>query len=114
MNTDIDKLIERTKAIFTATQAVIDGMNESDPIGRRKQIKDIAEAVGLAVGEEPAKVLAYVNDFAHNNSAGYVTRGKFGGFIKGVRPLKTAKVSKTSPAIASTDAVAETDTTATV
>lgn len=89
----VDDAIEVSKKYYTATQAIIDSM----PDKARKQIKDMAEAVAVAVGEEPKEVYAFVSWYAHRpNNGGYVTRGKNGGFIKGVRPVKQVKPADTT------------------
>ena len=84
---NVERETQFSKTIYTQTQAIIDAM-PTDGDGRRMQIKEMAEAVGLAIGEEPKEVLFFVNRYAHHAVGGYVTRGKKGGFIKGVRPVK--------------------------
>lgn len=89
-NNLINDMLETIKPIFKATQAVIDSLAD----GKRMQIKDIVEAVGTSIGSESKKILAFVNHYLHNieeAGIGYVTRGKKGGFVKGVRPAKVVK-----------------------
>ena len=62
--------------------------------GDRIQIKQLAQTVGLAVAKDPKDVLGFVNHFAHHTSLAYVTRGKNGGIIKGVRPVRVVKPAK--------------------
>lgn len=110
-NDNIKKELEIVGNVYKQTQAVIDGM-PSDGEGKRMQIKDMAEAVGLAVGMAPKDILHMVNRYAHGDEkaiGGYVTRGKRGGFIKGIKPLKTVK----APAIQASDSsisISDTDT----
>ena len=110
MNKIIESQIETIKTVLEAANTVVSQMSDGD----RMQIKKLAEQVGLAVGMEPKHVLGFVNHFAHNCSGlAYVTRGKNGGIIKGVKVAKPAKVSKRVKAVvATTDAV--NDGTATV
>lgn len=96
-NENIEKETQIVNTIYKQTQALIDGM-PAEGEGKRMQIKDMAEAVGVAVGMAPKDVLHIVNRYAHNAVGGYVTRGKKGGFIKGERPLKVEKGNATSPA----------------
>ena len=94
MNTEenIKQQIAIVEQIYRETQAVIDGMpTEGD--GRRMEVGAMAELVSAAVGMAPKDVLHMVNRYAHNNLNGYVTRGKKGGFIKGVKPVKVEKTS---------------------
>ena len=103
----VDEAMEVTKKYYTATQPNIDSMPEK----ARKHIKDMAEAVAVAVDEEPKEVYAFVSWYAHRpNNGGYVTRGKNGGFIKGVRPVKQVKPAAdwttTDTTVDSTDAEA--------
>ena len=85
--TNKEKLLEKIDNVFKQTQVVIDGI----ALGNRMQLKEMAEAVSVALGIEPKVIAHYVSDYAHNCDDGYVTRGKKGGFIKGVKPLKTPK-----------------------
>lgn len=89
MNKNISNMLETVGAIFEATNTVIDTMKD----GERIQLKELAQTVGLAVAMEPKHVLGFVNHFVHNSDIAFVTRGKNGGVIKG---LKTAKLSKTN------------------
>lgn len=84
---NIEKLLEKIDNVFKQTQIVINGI----ATGNRMQLKDMAEAVSITLGIEPKVIAYYVSDYAHNCDDGYVTRGKKGGFIKGVKPLKTPK-----------------------
>lgn len=85
--TNREKLLEKVDNVFKQTQVVIDGI----AAGNRMQLKEMAEAVGIALSIEPKAIAHYVSDYAHNCSDGYVTRGKKGGFIKGARPVKSPK-----------------------
>ena len=88
------EMIERSHSIFTATDNVIRPM----ALGSRASIKTIATQVGTMLNFTPTQVFPYVNDFCHCTVLGYVSPGKFGGFIRSDtgRPLKTAKPTNTS------------------
>lgn len=105
-NSDVQEMLENIKPVLEAAHKVINSMQA----GERKQIKNLAQDVGVLLGKEPKDVLAYVNDFAHNTKMAYVTRGKNGGIIKGVKPVKTPKVKKVK---AADDTTAMTDTSTT-
>ncbi len=95
-NTDIKDMLVNIERVLEATHRIIDSMQT----GERKQIKNLAEEVGQAVGKAPKDVLGYVNDFAHNTKIAYVTRGKHGGIIKGTKPVKTVKkAEKAEPVV---------------
>ena len=98
LTSNTNTLIERVRNVFTATETMITEMK----MGDRSPIKAIAAQVGLTIGVEPNSILCYVNDFAHNTSMGYVSAGKFGGFIKGERRLKAAKIVQTETIPAAT------------
>jgi hypothetical protein len=87
---DIQTMTETAKSIFEATGAIIDKMQDGD----RKQIQELADEVGSAVSMESKKVLGFVSHFIHNSSVVYVSRGKNGGIIKGIRPAKVVKAGK--------------------
>lgn len=91
MNTDIEAMVAQAKDAFEAAQTIIDSMQD----GARIQIKDLAKDVALALAKDPKKVLGFVTHFVHNTESAYVTRGKNGGVIKGVKPVKTVKAKKT-------------------
>jgi len=89
-SSNIDRLTETSRAVFEATEAVVADMKDKD----RKQVKDLATAVSSRVGKAPKEILHLVDMFAHDCDNGYVTRGKGGGFIKGVKVVKPAKAVK--------------------
>lgn len=105
-NSDRIKMDKEIDTMLDATQAVVDTMDN----GKRKQIKDIAEAVGISVAMEPKKVLGFVNYFLHNTELGYVTRGKNGGFIKGTKPVKVVKLVKVDVQVIPDDTDTEDET----
>lgn len=86
-------LIERVRNVFTSTEAMITEMK----MGDRSPIKAIAASVGLTIGVEPNSILCYVNDFCHNTDLGYVTAGRFGGMIRGPRPMRKAPITSVTP-----------------
>src|SRR5271157_190822 len=93
LTSNTNTLIERVRNVFTATETMITEMK----MGDRNPIKAIAASVGLTIGVEPGSILPYVNDFCHNTSLGYVTAGRFGGFIRGERPLRKAPIASITP-----------------
>lgn len=103
-NTDVQEMLATIEPILEAAHTVIDSMQT----GTRKQIKELAQDVGAKLGKEAKDVLGFVNHFAHNTKIAYVTRGKNGGIIKGVKPVKVAK----APKKAKVDTTVATDTTA--
>lgn len=93
-DTDIELMVTFSKQVFEAAQNTIASMQDGD----RMQIKQLAQAVGQALSKDPKVVLGFVNHFAHHTSIAYVTRGKNGGIIKGVKPARVVKVSKKAAA----------------
>lgn len=89
-NANIQDMLVDIKSVLEAAQTVIDDMQPGD----RKQIKELAQVVGVAVGKAPKEILGFVNHFAHHTNVAYVTRGKKGGVIKGTKPAKVVKVKK--------------------
>ncbi len=87
---DVQKMNETADRVFTAAHNIVDAMTN----GSRKQIKDLAAEVSVVVGMEPKQVLGFVNHYVHETTIAYVTRGKKGGLIKGVRPAKVVKAKK--------------------
>jgi ribosomal protein S4E len=101
-NADLEAMVASAREAFQAAQHVIDTMKD----GERIQIKDLAKDVGLALALDPKQVLGFVNHFAHNSSTAYVTRGKNGGIIKGVKPIRTVKISKKKAQVVAAPVVA--------
>jgi len=83
-NPNIQTMLETVETIFTATHNALIAL----PDGGRVQIKELAKTVGLTVGLDPKLILGFVNHFVHNTDVAYVTRGKNGGVIKGIKPVK--------------------------
>lgn len=82
--------METVQSVFEAAHAAIESM----AVGERIQIKELAQTVGLAVAMEPKHVLGFVNHFVHHTDIAYVTRGKNGGVIRGVKPASSTKPVK--------------------
>lgn len=95
-NLDVEEMLVDVKRILEAAHNAITEMAD----GQRVQIKDLAQTVGLAVSKSPKEVLGFVNHFAHKTKIAYVTRGKNGGVIKGVKPVKTDKVKRAKKVVA--------------
>ena len=84
-NPNIQSMLETVERIFDAAHQALSNIKD----GERTQIKELAKQVGLQVGMEPKQVLGFVNHFVHHTDIAYVTRGKFGGVIKGKKTVKT-------------------------
>jgi len=98
-NKSISNMLETVERIFQATHSAVDSMND----GERIQLKELAQTVGLAVAMEPKHVLGFVNHFVHNSDIAYVTRGKNGGVIKGVKTAKPAKSTTPKSSVVARD-----------
>ncbi len=90
LNEDVEKMMADVKQILETAHAAVDKMVD----GERVQIKDLAQNVGATLSKSAKEVLGFVNHFAHNTKIAYVTRGKNGGIIKGVKPAKAPKKVK--------------------
>jgi hypothetical protein len=88
--TDIERMTVFSKQVYEAAQTTIESMHDGDRI----QIKQLAQVVGLALAKDPKDVLGFINYFAHDTSFAYVSRGKNGGLVKGIKPVKIVKPSK--------------------
>lgn len=91
---NVQSMLETVEGIFNAAQTTVEAMSD----GERMQIKELAQAVGLAVAMEPKQVLGFVNYYVHNTDSAYVTRGKNGGIIRGTKQPKQVKVKKVKAA----------------
>ena len=89
-HTDIESMTAFSKQVFEAAYHAIEAMVD----GERVQIKQLAQTVGLAMAKDAKDVMGFVNHFAHNTTLAYVTRGKKGGVVKGVRPVKVVRAAK--------------------
>ncbi len=106
---DVERMTAFSKQVYEAAEHAVEVMQD----GERMQIKQLAQVVGLALAEDPKKVLGFVNHFAHDTSLAYVTRGKNGGIIRGTKPAKVVKTSKrqkkvATPAVPATDGSTDT------
>ena len=91
MSTEVESMLEEISGVLKAVETNIESLS----VGERIQMKDLAAAVGLAVAKDPKYVMNFVNHYVHNTTLAYVTRGKNGGIIRGVRPAKVIKAGKT-------------------
>lgn len=85
MNKSVNSMLEKVGLIFEATYQSVDSMSD----GERIQLKELAQTVGLAVAMDPKDVLGFINHYVHNSDICYVSRGKNGGVIKGVKKAKS-------------------------
>lgn len=90
MDSEVKSLLHSVEKVFVATSDVVKGMSDGD----RMAMKDLANTVALAVGKPSKDVLAYVHAFVHDTKAGHVSKGPKGGFVKGEKSVKVAKVVK--------------------
>jgi hypothetical protein len=97
-NANIPVILKDVEEILQATRTVVEAMQP----GERKQIKELASVVGTMLSKEPKDVLNLINLFAHNTDIAYVSRGKNGGVVRGVRPAKTVKVGKKAKSVDTT------------
>jgi hypothetical protein len=81
---NVKSMLESVERIFQSVESVVGGMED----GKRIQIKELTHTVSMAVGMEDKQVLPFVNHYVHNTDSVYVTRGKYGGIIKGKKPVK--------------------------
>lgn len=91
MSKELETMLQEITSVLKATETNIENMN----VGERIQMKDLAVAVGLAVAKEPKEVINFVNHFVHNTNLAYVSRGKNGGIIRGVKLAKVVKLGST-------------------
>lgn len=98
-SSNVERLVAQDRSVYEATETVINGMKDKE----RKQVKELATAVGSLVGKEPKEVLPLVSLYAHNCDNGYVTRGKGGGFVKGVKVVKAPKAPKVDDSVSTND-----------
>lgn len=92
---NIPVIMKGVEEVLQATRTVVEAMQP----GERKQIKELAQLVGSMLSKEPKEVLNLISLFAHNTNIAYVTRGKNGGVVKGVRPARTVKAGKKADAV---------------
>lgn len=88
---NVASMTDTAKRCFEAANALVESM----AVGDRKQLKELVAEVGSAVGLDEKKVLGFVTHFTHETNIAYVTRGKKGGLVRGVRPAKVVKEPKT-------------------
>ena len=87
---NVQEMLVDIGEVLEATHTIVESMRA----GERRQIKKLAEDVGVLLGKDPKEVLSYVNDYAHRTQVAYVSRGKNGGLVKGTRPAKVVKAKK--------------------
>ena len=91
-NADIKEMLATIEPVLETAHQIVSKLND----GERIQIKKLAQDVGNTLSLDPKEILGFVNHFAHNTKIAYVTRGKNGGVVKGVRPAKVVKAGKKS------------------
>jgi hypothetical protein len=88
---DVKQMLDEAQLVWQTAHTVVANVMQD---GERTKIKELAQTVGQQLARDPKKILGFVHYFAHNTDLAYVTRGKKGGLIKGVKPVKVVKVSK--------------------
>lgn len=81
---NVKSMLEAVERIFQSAETVVSSLED----GKRIQIKELTQTVSMAVGMEPKVVLPFINHYIHNTDSVYVTRGKYGGIIKGTKPVR--------------------------
>ncbi len=99
MKDTIDKQIATIRQVLEASYNEVSNMTESE----RVSVKKLASKVAKEVTMEAKHILGFVNYFAHNNDISYVTRGKYGGLVKGTKVVKPAKPKTTKAKNQATD-----------
>jgi len=89
-NSNVQEMTDTADRVFVAANGIVEDMTD----GSRKQIKDLATEVSIVLGMDPKQVLGFINYFVHKINIAYVTRGKRGGLIKGVKSAKVVKVKR--------------------
>lgn len=89
---NVKEMIQDISPVLEATNKIITDMQDGD----RKQISALTEEVSQMTGKDTKQVASFVHYVAHNTSVAYVTRGKKGGLIKGVKPAKIVKPAQTT------------------
>jgi hypothetical protein len=102
-NTNIQEIMKDIERVMEATHTVVETMQ----VGDRKQLKVLAQEVAALVSKSPKEIVSFVNHFAHNTSIAYVSRGKNGGIVRGVRQFKVVKAGKKSKSAGATDTATE-------
>lgn len=87
---DFNSMIASVNSIFTTINSIVSEMAD----GERYQLKELASMVSDRTGADLENALSFVQYFSHNTDMGYVSRGKKGGFIRGVKQIKPVKEPK--------------------
>jgi hypothetical protein len=97
MNSDanIPVMLKDIEEVLQAARTVVEGMQ----LGERKQVKELAALVGSIVSKEPKEILNLISIFVHNTNIAYITRGKHGGVVRGVREFKPVKAGKKTKSV---------------
>ena len=97
-NTSVNSMVENIERILEVTHSTVESM----AVGERIQLKELVEKVASAVSMDPKTILGFVSYFAHSTDIAYVTRGKNGGVVRGIRPAKTVKAGKKTQTVETT------------
>lgn|ERR1035437_3633735 len=101
---NVKSMVDVAKSIWTATQDQVNGMNDGDRVRLEALVLDVSTVVSM----DPKDVVSFVHYFVHNSDTAYVTRGKNGGVVKGVKSAKVVKPAK-APKQATNEASSDTD-----
>lgn len=84
---NVKSLLSSVEKVFTATQDAFDKMKDGDRITAVNLAAQISSSLSLSSKD----TLELVVFFVHHSDDVYISRGKNGGIIKGVKPVKVAK-----------------------
>ena len=79
-------MLETMSNIFEASHHAVMSME----LGDRMKSKELTDIVAAELGADTKHILAFVNHFVHNSDICFVSPGKKGGVIRGVKPVKGA------------------------
>jgi hypothetical protein len=85
-----DRMLDEARLVWETAHKVVADMQD----GERTKIKELAQTVSQQLTKDPKQILGFIHYFAQNTDLAYVTRGKKGGLIKGIKPVKVVKASK--------------------
>lgn len=89
---DVEIMTATAQTIFNTINSITNDMKD----GERMTVEELANKVSKTVSMDVKVVLGFINFFALNSNASYITRGAHGGYVKGQKPVKVVKAGKKS------------------